>query len=197
MLVKVGEMMNIWWEVFLSWSGSFSWEGVTKWYWLSSITESWLYWHFKWTLKSASWWAWQSGSSWSVYLNSTTSQSASTSWTFFEYDWPLDTWKKFYISWYTGNSRTCTYTDIEFYTYKSLAYKTSQVSWKWKEIKEIWELGFFTLLWASDWKWVTNIISSEESMSATAWAITPWNYVKYITIKWSDWKDYKVGVYNV
>ena len=74
------------------------------------------------------------------------------------------------------------------------------INWIPTEVVNIWRKWYINLFWMIDWEWnywPEKPSDHEFSSTATVGSITPWNYTWYLTIKWADWKTYKVWVYNV
>ena len=74
------------------------------------------------------------------------------------------------------------------------------INWIPTKVVNIWEKWYINLFWMIDWEWnywPEKPSDHEFSSTATVGSITPWNYTWYLTIKWADWKTYKVWVYNV
>lgn len=75
--------------------------------------------------------------------------------------------------------------------------RSLKIYWFPNKIISIWKIGQIAIFWVGNWSellnWITEILTSknETTTEATAWSITPANFVWYIKV----W-DYKIPYYN-
>lgn len=132
------------------------------------------------------------------FWSSTTTVTYSSGHKNVDFEWRLDAWSIFKCY---SDSSTGTWRKVSHLTMWAADYylrKESTISWSPKDIEVIWKIGMITTFWLlSNWErefWP--IWKKEVSDSAVAWGITPPNYAWYLTIKASNWRIYKVWIYN-
>lgn len=108
----------------------------------------------------------------------------------------IDAGKYFYI----GHGYQGTYVYLKNITMRMADYvlfKNSFIKWYVNELKGIGELGTINVFWmlpdGSRNYWPNRHDVTSEIITGN---IIPWNYVKFLTIKWADGEIYKIWVYK-